>query len=71
MGTTVHVARVIDQDGAFLAFAARHGLQPGARIAVLGADEQAQSMLVQADGCAPVSLAGAAASKIGVQAPQR
>ncbi|MFT3686830.1 MAG: metal-dependent transcriptional regulator [Phycisphaerales bacterium] len=66
-GSRVHVARVTDQDGAFLAFAARHGLRPGAAITVLGADAQAQSVLVQADGCEPVALAGTAAAKIAVQ----
>jgi DtxR family Mn-dependent transcriptional regulator len=67
VGSTVHVARVTDQDGAFLAFAARHGLRPGVSVKVLGVDPQAQSLLVQADGCEPVALAGAAAAKIAVQ----
>ncbi|HYD01722.1 MAG TPA: metal-dependent transcriptional regulator [Phycisphaerales bacterium] len=66
-GERVRVARVTDQEGAFLAFAARHGLRPGARVAVLAADAQAQSMLVQAAGCESVSLAAAAAAKIAVE----
>jgi DtxR family Mn-dependent transcriptional regulator len=67
VGSRVRVARVTDQDGAFLAFAARHGLRPGAGVTVLGADAQAQSMLVQAEGCEPVALAGSAAGKIAVE----
>lgn len=68
-GARVRVARVTDQDGAFLAFAARHGLRPGAEVTALGVDAQAQSILVQAQGCPPVALAVAAASKISVQGP--
>lgn len=67
-GERVRVARITDQGGAFLAFAARHGLKPGVRVTVLAADIQAQSMLVQAPGCEPVSLANAAAAKIAVEA---
>jgi DtxR family Mn-dependent transcriptional regulator len=66
-GDRVRVTRVTDQEGAFLAFAARHGLKPGAKVAVLASDLQAQSMLVQASGGEPVSLAAAAAAKIAVE----
>jgi DtxR family Mn-dependent transcriptional regulator len=67
-GDKMRLVRVTDQQGGFLAFAARHGLMPGARLAILDANAQAQSMLVQAHGCDPVWLATAAAGKIAVDA---
>lgn len=67
-GDRTRLVRIVDQEGAFLAFAARHGLMPGVRLTVLDADAQAQSMLVQAHGHDPVWLAVAAAEKIAVEA---
>lgn len=68
VGERARVCRITDQEGAFLAFAARHGLRPGAKVSVLAADTQAQSVLVQAAGSDSVSLALAAAAKIAVEA---
>lgn len=67
-GDKTRLVRITDQEGAFLAFAARHGLMPGVRLTVLDADLQAQSMLVQAHGHDPVWLATSAAGKIAVEA---
>ena len=66
-GARVRVLRIADQDPAFLTFAARHGLRPDARIAVLAIDSQAESMLVQAHGSPSVSIAFAAAAKVIVE----
>jgi len=62
-GARVRIARVTDQDRAFLRFVARHGLQPGARVTVLAVDAAAQAITVQGDGV-PVTLGLAAARKI-------
>lgn len=67
VGDRVRLVRVTDQEGAFLAFAAKNGLMPGSRLAVLDVNPQAQSMQVQAHGSDPVWLATAAAEKIGVE----
>lgn len=63
-GAQVRVLRITDQDGAFLTFAARHGLKPGAMVDVMAVDAPAQAMLVRSRGEEAVSLALAAAAKI-------
>ena len=63
-GSKVRIARIADQDEAFLLLVARHGLKPGARVTVRGVDAPAQSITVEAEGAAPVTLALAAAGKI-------
>lgn len=66
-GTKGLVLRVSDLDAAFLAFAARHGLKPGAAIAVTEVSPEAQSLTVRARGRAAVSMSLAAAAKVTVE----
>jgi DtxR family Mn-dependent transcriptional regulator len=63
-GSAVRIARIADQEGDFLAFVARHGLKPGARVAVIGVDSPAQSMVVEAQGFPRVTLSLGAAGMI-------
>lgn len=63
------VERVSDQDASFLAFAAEHGLKPGARFVVVEVSEVGESMRVQARGMGAVSLSFRAAEKILVRPP--
>jgi DtxR family Mn-dependent transcriptional regulator len=58
------IARVNDQDPAFLTFAAKHGLKPGANFLVLDAVPEAQSISVQAAGGKAVALSFVAAQHI-------
>lgn len=66
-GAKLRVARIADQDEAFLSFVALHGLKPGARAVVVAVDPAAQSICVQAKGAGAVTLALVAASKIFVE----
>lgn len=66
-GAEVRVARIADQDRDFLAFVARHGLKPGALARVVATDGPAQSLQIEAEGHARVSLAYAVAGKILVE----
>lgn len=71
-GETAVVSRVTDQDAAFLAFAARHGLRPGTRVTLLDVQPAAQSVLVRAGGRGGrgrrgVALSFAAAEKVRVR----
>lgn len=68
-GARVRIARIVDQDAAFLSFIARHGLKPGTRATVVSIDPAAQSLSVESHGFAGVSLALAAAEKIVVEPP--
>ncbi len=63
-GARLVIVRVKDQDPAYLAFIAKHGLKPGRHATVLDGDAMAQSMTVQAQGHAPVSMALSAAARI-------
>lgn len=62
------IARITDQDPAFLNFAASNGLRPGTRINVLDVVPEAESMSVKAARNPPVSLSLAAANKIHIEA---
>ena len=62
------VARIADQNPAFLEFAASHGLRPGTRISVVGVVPEAESISVKAARKEPVSMSFAAARKIRVEA---
>ena len=66
-GTKGLVLRVSDLDAAFLAFAARHGLKPGAAVTVTEVSPEAQSITVRARGRAAVSMSLAAAAKVTVE----
>ncbi len=65
------VARITDQDPAFLAFAASHGLRPGTRICVEEVTPAAESIRLRALRKPPVSLSFAAASKVYVDIAPR
>lgn len=60
------VARVVDQDQAFLRFAHRHGLTPGAGVVVTARDPAADAVTIRAGDRPPVTLGTAAAAKIMV-----
>ncbi len=70
-GEAAVVSRVTDQDPAFLAFAARHGLRPGTRVTLLDVQPAAQSVLVRTGGAKEggrgVALSFAAAEKVRVR----
>jgi Fe2+ transport system protein FeoA len=61
------VARIADQDPAFLEFAASHGLIPGTRISVLEVIPEAESLSVKASRKQPVSLSFSAAKKVHIE----
>lgn len=61
------IARIIEQDAPFLRFLARHGLVPGALVKVTRRDALAESITVQSDDHAPVTLGTSAAAKVLVQ----
>jgi DtxR family Mn-dependent transcriptional regulator len=61
------VARITDQDPAFLEFAASHGLRPGTRISVVEVIPEAESISVKAARKQPVSLSFAAATKVHIE----
>ena len=61
------VARVIDQDAAFLQFVHRCGLVPGVGVTVEVRDELADAVWVRPGGGRPLTLGRAAAAKILVE----
>ncbi|MFA9477371.1 metal-dependent transcriptional regulator [Phycisphaerales bacterium AB-hyl4] len=63
-GRPLTIARVADQDAAFLQFADRHGLTPGASVTVTGRDPAADAVTVRPVGKRNVTLGLAAAAKI-------
>jgi DtxR family Mn-dependent transcriptional regulator len=65
-GARATVLRVSDLDAAFLAFAARHGLKPGAGVTVIDLSPEAQSISVRAAGRTAVSMSLAAAARVTV-----
>ena len=67
IGTAYRVARVADQDEAFLRFAEQHGLKPGAGLEVLKHDPIASALTVKADSCEAVTLGREAAAKLWIE----
>lgn len=67
VGGSFRVARVSDQDEAFLRFAEQHGLKPGAWITVHRRDPIASAMAVQAEKHETVSIGSEAAAKLWVE----
>lgn len=61
------VARITDQDPAFLEFAASHGLRPGTRISVEDVSPEAESIRVKAARKQAVSMSFSAAKKVHVE----
>lgn len=58
------LARIADQDPAFLAFAGEHGLKPGARVRVVAVTPAAGTLSVRVGRRAAVSLSVTAAAKV-------
>ena len=69
-GDRLRIVRVIDQDARFLRFAERHGLVPGAELAVDRHDAEADAVTITAAPGAAVTLGVSAAGKIMVEALQ-
>ena len=61
------MARVVDQDPAFLRDAEKQGLRPGAQLELLENDASADAVLVRCAGRKPFTLGTAAAAKILVK----
>ena len=68
VGVPLRVARVTDQDVAFLQFVERCGLVPGVPVTVEARDASADAVLVRPHGRKPVTLGSTAAGKILVEA---
>lgn len=66
-GAETEIARIADQDTAFLKFAEKNGLLPGVRISLLERDVHADSVTVRLQDHASVTLGGKAAGKILVR----
>ena len=64
IGTPVVVARVTDQDPAFLRFVERHGLKPGELVDVEARDEAADAVRLRVRGDLLVTIGARAASKL-------
>ena len=67
-GDRLRIVRVIDQDARFLQFAERHGLVPGAELAVARHDAEADALTIAVAGADTVTLGASAAAKILVEA---
>jgi DtxR family Mn-dependent transcriptional regulator len=67
VGAPLRVARVTDQDEAFLKFVDRCGLVPGAAVTVEAREPSAAAVVVRPAGRDPVTLGTAAAAKILVK----
>ena len=65
--TAVRVARISDQEPAFLQFVNRCGLPPGTELSVRSRDPQAAAVVIATAGKANVTLGTAAAAKIFVE----
>ena len=63
-GARARISRISDSDPAFLDFAARHGLRPGARIAVTEIVPEAESIRIKAHRHDAVTMALHAAERI-------
>lgn len=64
LGVPLRVARVADQDGAFLRFIEERDLKPGQVIEVVERDPSADAVLLRTDGRRVVTLGSRAASKV-------
>jgi DtxR family Mn-dependent transcriptional regulator len=69
MGAPVVVARVTDQDAAFLRFLERHHLMPGQTIEVEWRDEVSDSVRIKGQGDLQITIGARAASKVLVSRP--
>lgn len=71
IATEFAVARVSDQDPAFLRFVERHGLKPGQRVTVVERDEAADAVHLRASDGTAFTLGARAASKLLVDVTPR
>lgn len=69
VGLVMRVARIVDQEPAFLQFINRCGLTPGVNVTVEGRDEIAQAVQVRPEKRDVLNLGTAVAAKILVEAP--
>ena len=69
VGQPLVVARVTDQDEAFLRFVERQGLRPGARVVVRSHDAIADAITLEPHGKSPVTLGSEAAAKLWIKRP--
>lgn len=63
-GTTVVIARVLDQAPRFLQFLHQHGLTPGSRVTITANDPAADAVTCRSDAGDVVTLGAAAAEKV-------
>lgn len=64
---SVRIARIVDQEPAFLQFLHRSGLTPGVNLTVQSRDAHADNAILKMAGKPPLSLGTAAAAKILVE----
>lgn len=64
VGAPLRVARVADQDAAFLRFIEQHDLKPGQDIEVIGRDPSADAVILRSAADRVVTLGSRAASKV-------
>jgi len=69
VGVPLRIARVLDQDPAFLQFLERQRLMPGASATILHRESAADAVRLRTRGRQQVSLGLAAAAKVLVEAP--
>jgi DtxR family Mn-dependent transcriptional regulator len=67
LDTPLRVARVVDQESAFLQFVDRNSLKPGAQVVVTARDAAADAVSITPSHQPPVTLGSAAAAKIFVE----
>jgi DtxR family Mn-dependent transcriptional regulator len=67
VGRPLRVARIVDQDAAFLQFVHAQGLMPGTRVVVEARDKLADAAVVRAEGRRVLTLGTSAACKILVE----
>lgn len=70
-GTKGTVRRISDQDPAFLEFAAKAGLKPGARVTVTSVSPEAESLTVKPARRDAVSMSLSAAAKVQIETAPR
>lgn len=70
-GEGYRIARVSDQDEAFLRFVERHRLKPGAEVTIVERDPSAAAITLRPSDGEEVTLGGEAAAKLWVEGPAK
>lgn len=70
VGQILVVARVSDQEEAFLRFVERHGLRPGSKVVIRNHDAIADAITLEPHSAAPVTLGSEAAAKLWIERPE-